>query len=164
MIEFKGELSNKTKEFLLRIHKKEHVFSASIALIVLGVISLIMFVFMEEIRLIICSCFLTGIIIVLLLLVLPNKKDKLNIIKEYVSNSIVIQDDYIEREGEGTCSYACEKIEDVKSVFDYGTFYHIKFYFPVKDKYFILQKDLITQGTIEEFEEIFADLIVRKID
>ncbi len=43
------------------------------------------------------------------------------------------------------------------------TFYlHVIFYLPNFNRRFICQKDLITEGTIEEFEEIFKDKIVRK--
>ena len=52
--------------------------------------------------------------------------------------------------------------DDVKKVIDCGEWYHIVFYFPHKNVYFICQKDLIKEGTIEEFEEIFKDKIVRK--
>ncbi len=162
MIEFKGELSNETKEFILKTQRKEQIISSGIALIILGVIALLLFIFMIEFRLFIASTFLAGVICVLLIIIFPTKKDKIKVLKEYISNSVVIQDDYIERDGEGSCGYDCEKVEDIKSIKDYGSFYHIEFYSPIKDKYFLLQKDLITQGTIEEFEEIFADLIVRK--
>ena len=50
-------------------------------------------------------------------------------------------------------------IQEVKIVNDYGDWYHM--IIPKQDKYFIFQKDLITQGTIEEFESIFEDKIVR---
>lgn len=52
--------------------------------------------------------------------------------------------------------------EDIKSIKDYGDFYQILFYFPHKSLVFVCQKDLIVEGTIEEFEERFADYIVRK--
>ncbi|MDE6201764.1 MAG: hypothetical protein K2M47_07840 [Clostridiales bacterium] len=52
--------------------------------------------------------------------------------------------------------------DDVKKVIDYGEWYHMVFYFPHKIVYYVCQKDLITEGTIEEFEEYFKDKLVRK--
>lgn len=57
--------------------------------------------------------------------------------------------------------YWFRRIDGVKKVIDTGEFYYLKFHFPF-NRYCLCQKDLITQGTIEEFEEIFADRIVRK--
>ena len=53
-------------------------------------------------------------------------------------------------------------INDIKKIVDYGDWYKIYFYFPHKSNAFICQKDLIMQGTIEEFEEMFAGYIVKK--
>lgn len=52
--------------------------------------------------------------------------------------------------------------DDVKKVVDYGEWYHMVFYFPHKIVYYVCQKDLIREGTIEEFEELFKDKLVRK--
>ena len=54
-------------------------------------------------------------------------------------------------------------LDDIKVILDYGEFYDIIFYFPNKLLNCICQKDLIVQGTIKEFEELFEDKIVRKM-
>ena len=65
--------------------------------------------------------------------------------------------------------HQCEKMErfhgldSVQTVFDYGKWYHFKFDYTNRDMYFVCQKDLISQGTIEEFEELFKDKIERKV-
>ena len=46
---------------------------------------------------------------------------------------------------------------------DYGECYYFKFNFGERDRFFVCQKSLLTEGTIEEFEELFEDVIVRKI-
>ena len=51
--------------------------------------------------------------------------------------------------------------EDVKKVLDYGEFYEFRFYFPWCFGV-ICQKDLLVEGTIEEFEQFFDGKIVRK--
>ena len=61
------------------------------------------------------------------------------------------------RKGAGSRS-----IDDVKKVIDMGRFYDIIFYFPNQWANCICQKDLIVEGTIEEFEKLFEDKIVRK--
>lgn len=53
-------------------------------------------------------------------------------------------------------------VELVRKVFDYGEFYFISFYFGKISCYFICQKSLLTQGTIEDFEKLFDGKIVRK--
>lgn len=55
-------------------------------------------------------------------------------------------------------------IDDVKKVIDMGEFYDILFYFPSQWSNCICQKDLIVEGTIEEFEKLFEDKIVRKYE
>ncbi len=55
----------------------------------------------------------------------------------------------------------CQNLNDVKEVRDYGEFYSILF--PQgKSVMFVCQKDLLTQGTLEEFEALFEGKIVRK--
>lgn len=56
-------------------------------------------------------------------------------------------------------------IEEVKSVWDYGEYYIIIFgklgqLFP----YFVCQKNLLTKGSIDEFEALFAGKIERKAE
>ena len=50
------------------------------------------------------------------------------------------------------------EIENVESVVDYGSYYVIK-----NPRYIFCQKDLLTQGTLEDFEKLFADKLVRKV-
>ena len=52
-------------------------------------------------------------------------------------------------------------IDDIVKVKDHGEFYTLKFNSRRDQHNFIIQKDLITQGTIEEFEEIFEEVLVR---
>ena len=50
----------------------------------------------------------------------------------------------------------------MKKIIDEGDWYQIIFYFPHKVGDCICQKDLITQGSIGEFEEMLKGLIIRK--
>ena len=65
---------------------------------------------------------------------------------------VCIADDFTEK----------RSVELVKKVYDYGEFYFISFYFGKISCYFICQKSLLTQGTIEDFEKLFDGKIVRK--
>lgn len=53
-------------------------------------------------------------------------------------------------------------ISDAKLVRDFGEFYEIVFPAGKVSTDFICQKDLLTQGTLEEFEALFEGKIVRK--
>lgn len=73
---------------------------------------------------------------------------------------IVIESDIIS--AEGIQRSETRFLKDVKKVVDMGDWYKIYFYFPNKSNIFICQKDLIIQGTIDEFERLFQEKIVRK--
>ena len=53
-------------------------------------------------------------------------------------------------------------VSDVKEVRDYGEFYEIVFPFGKMSTNFICQKDLLVKGSLEKFEKIFKDKLVRK--
>jgi hypothetical protein len=72
-------------------------------------------------------------------------------------NNVVIEDNYIITNGCGNRSFSSRKIDDIKKIIDYGDFYYVKYYFPF-DRFTLCQKDLITKGTIEEFEQMFEEL------
>ena len=52
-------------------------------------------------------------------------------------------------------------ISAVKRVLDVGNGYVFSFQYKDRNPYFHCQKDLISEGTIEQFEELFKDKIVR---
>ena len=81
-------------------------------------------------------------------------------IKMYNCNRIEISEDYLSS-GVGR-KYQLRDLADVKTVNDWGEWYEVIFYFPHKSVGFICQKDLLVEGTIEEFEKLFEDKIVRK--
>lgn len=53
-----------------------------------------------------------------------------------------------------------KSIRDVKTVYDYGEFYMLIFPFGKVSSSFICQKDLLTQGTLKDFEDLFKGKIV----
>ena len=52
-------------------------------------------------------------------------------------------------------------IDDVKKVKDYGEFYELFFPLGKVSEKFICQKDLLSKGTLEEFEALFDRKIIR---
>lgn len=57
--------------------------------------------------------------------------------------------------------YSERKICDVKRIIDYGEFYVVDFYFPGV-LFVVCQKNLITEGTLDEFECFFDVKIIKK--
>ena len=53
-------------------------------------------------------------------------------------------------------------VEEVEQVLDCGAWYQINFIRREKNGYFFCQKDLLSMGTIEDFEKLFEGKIVRK--
>ena len=79
--------------------------------------------------------------------------------KEYIPTKIYIN---VVEETIGIQLENCQKkhaIDAVNEIVDYGEWYQIKFRAGDWDISAVIQKDLITQGTIEEFEKIFHDKI-----
>lgn len=55
----------------------------------------------------------------------------------------------------------CVKLKKIKKVVAYGDSYYLTFRFPYRQVGLFCQKDLLTDGTIEEFESLFAGKIVK---
>ncbi len=55
-----------------------------------------------------------------------------------------------------------KNISDVKKVYDKGDWYEFNCFFPHRNINLLCQKDWIKQGTIEEFEKLFEDKLVRE--
>ena len=53
---------------------------------------------------------------------------------------------------------------DAKELRDFGEFYEIVFPFGKFSEKFICQKNLLTKGTLEQFESLFSNKIVRRTD
>ena len=84
------------------------------------------------------------------------------IIKKSYYNRIELSKEYLSS-GVGQ-KYQLRDFSDVKIVKDWGLWYEIIFYFPYRSIDFICQKDLLVEGSIEEFEKLFEGLIVRNYE
>ena len=155
MIEFKGNLTAESKRFLLRKQIKMQILSSSIA-ISLFLLPIIFSAIFLNIML------LWLVLPLVLLAVFSLFKTSKSSQKTFMPTRI-----YLDLEEE-TILQECEKAErfhilsSVKSVIDYGDWYYLVFNYEDRDPYFVCQKDLLTQGTLEEFEALFEGKIVKK--
>ena len=81
-------------------------------------------------------------------------------VKKKLPVKILIADERIEIENKVESKN--NPLSEVNYVNDYGKWYQVFFKIGFGYRYIICQKDLITQGTIEDFEKIFEGKIVRK--
>lgn len=154
MIEFKGRLSQKTEKHYLKRNSEQ---GQNLFLIALLLFLPAMLIWGVKLKMwpIIGSYVSMFILVPLLARIPPSKKEK----EMIMPTRIVIDDD---------CMYCYSKkcqearyVEDVSIVRDFGDFYELRFPFGKVSNRFICQKDLITKGTLEDFETLFEGKIKR---
>ena len=151
MFDFKGKLSKECEDFLYKKQLKMELISIGITCAVFGIFIIVFAILLHPICLI-------GFLLFPLMFA-ASFLSKKGFLKNMPNR---IRFDF----EEDTIFYYSEKrkdyylISDIDKIFDYGNFYHIKFK-GVPDSYYVLQKDLIVQGTISKFEERFKNKIRR---
>ena len=155
MIVFEGECSEEIKKFAVNIGKKIMNFVGIFPSIPFTALTIYLGVCVDYIYMLFLVLWLSAPIM-WHFFIAPNGKEK-DIITPI---KVEIDDEHVIKEMPK--NYNTYRVDEVKRVEDYGDFYRIIFYFPHCDRFCICQKDLITQGTIEEFEEMFAGCIVKK--
>lgn len=153
MIVFNGELSENNKKFLNRKMKNVSIFSTCILSIIL-VIPITLAVVFDDIIWAIAYIIIPALI---LFSVVPIPKKKWNTI---YPTEISINDETVIIHGE--TFHQEREISQLKRIIDFGDCYKMEFVFPHKSFSCLCQKNLIVKGALEEFEERFADIIVRK--
>ena len=153
MIEFSGYINGVAEQYF---HNKGRKLGNSILLIPLllflpGVV--VTAIRMQFWQMIVGYCLIITII-PLLTLIPKSKKERLSITPKKIFTEddciICIADKYTES----------RIISDAKQLRDFGEFYEIVFRFgKISDK-FICQKNLLSKGTLEEFEKLFSGKIV----
>ena len=78
-----------------------------------------------------------------------------------IPTQVKVSADYIRIKTKNKNLTGCIPIDEVLEVIDMGTWYKISLNLKY-NSFFACQKDLIVEGTLEEFEELFADKLVRK--
>jgi hypothetical protein len=155
-IEFKGELSESCKRFLIKKQIKIQAIASLFATaLFLPIIVLGAFLW-NEIFIIAGS----PLILIVIFSMLPPGK---NAQKLFVPKCI-----YFDLE-EGTVVHQCEKkerfhmISSINKIIDCGEWYYLTFNFSDRDLYFVCQKSLLTKGSLEDFEALFEGKIERRI-
>ncbi len=151
MIKFQGELSQKCRKHL----SNWETLGGKISGISVGLLGCIGAILLAIYWNIYAIMFLFPMFLVMIFSGWSDKRTK-----EREPKSITIENDTIKMK-----SNTQEDVRDldmVKSVKDYGEWYVFKFFLSYKSGYFICQKDLLVEGTIEEFEKLFEGKIIRK--
>lgn len=154
MIEFSGEFSEKSKKFLLKKNATVGFVSSFAAALLIGIIAAFI---LKGLWLVLLYCVLLCVII--LTTIAPYIEKEKNL-KHLIPKKIIIMDN-----GDVILHYNNFSLSKGKNSFSkiicYEEIYYLKLSFPKVDG-FICQKNLLTLGTIEDFERIFEDKIVRK--
>ena len=154
MIEFNGYLTGTSQKFfckqIVKLQQKIILFT----LIPIFIILMIVFYLMFDVIALYPEVIISEIILSALALLLPNiqtkkEKEKITPQKVYIENDMIVS--------KSNAAVDTRFMKDVKEVRDYDEFYY--FVFKVYSYRFVCQKDLLTQGTIEEFESLFAGKI-----
>ena len=153
MIIFKGNISGNTKKFMINKIKQTSFISMLFPCIPIGVLMLILTLrsdWIFSIGLFVC------VLIPFITLLPPSQRT----LKSITPIQIIINGNAITSIGENF-KYTNE-LSNIKKVLDYGEWYCFSFKYTYRNPTFVCQKDLLTEGTIEEFESLFKDKIVKK--
>lgn len=153
MIEFNGYLTGVAQK---RFFQKARALTQNILIfceLIILLISLLIGINTGNYFLVTLNCVM--IIVTLLMVRLPkSRKEKKSITPKRIYTDgetiVCVADKYTE----------AKMISDVKIVKDYGVFYELVFPFGNLSDKFICQKELLTKGTLQEFEELFESKIV----
>lgn len=161
MIEFSGELSPRCKKYIRKHDNRRAIFAGIFpcAFFIYCAIRLFRYMLQEEFPL--PGILLIGALALLVIVACPfaNIKSK-KTFEKMIPQKIIIEE-------YGSVTLCREKnpieqvMENVKDVRDYGDFYDINFALIGVTGLFVCQKDLLTEGSIEEFERIFEKKIIR---
>ena len=158
MVEFTGPLTDKAEDAFIRIQKR-------IGLIILLLASLFTlpnifligkFVLQDDAFI---YAMLTALLVCAIVVLIPKgKKEFVSTLplKVYVDKRHIVCDS--ERHSESRL------ISDVKKVIDHGEYYELYFAFGKGSNHFICQKNLLTKGSLAEFESLFDGKIIKKTE
>lgn len=156
MIIFSGVVSDEIQSKTFK-KRQQYVFRVcaigSVALIIISGIFWFIF-WIESIK---EWCLLSGILIVVALLQLWNPRKKLPFRWEY---HITIDEEKIVVETPLWSKPLEKPIKKIKKILDYEDCYYV--IYGDMNNSIVCQKDLLTEGTIEEFEALFQGKIIRK--
>ena len=160
MIKFSGILSEDCKYYYLKNAQKINFF----VFLFVSIPFIIGIVVLAKTTGWIVLILLIPIIYLIVMVSLPPKSKLYN----KINKNLYYQDIYCEIEIIDEVIYASmlnrnesKDFVDVKKVVDMGDWYKFYFYFPHKSNIFICEKKSLVEGTLEEFEELFKDRLVK---
>ena len=158
MIEFKGKLSKNSKMRLLKDQVMLYFVIMLLVYFVVGGIALIIALSCEFMFLFWITMIVLTLLFVLFLVIPFTGREKE--LKYLVYKNIIVdtKDEYIYVTRNFDNYTYCVKFSQLKKIIENEEFFHLKIRFKINGV--ICQKDLITQGSIEEFKKIFDGLIV----
>lgn len=156
MFEFSGKLTGKALKYALKREKFPGIVASLIVGLIISAIIILISVHIDLIYLIALGMPLA--IFVISFFAEPSEKlyDKILPLRIYCEEEKALVSEGLEFIVSGDLS-------EVKEVVDFGEFYYIRFFSAFKSRKFICQKELLSKGTIDEFEQFFSDRMVRKV-
>ena len=151
MIAFEGQISGKCKDGVLRRSAKISFIAGLITSILFAIPTVVLALKIDWIILL----FFLVLIPFPFLAAIPPKEKYYPMI---FPSKVTIDTQTGEMTTQSSQFYAESSITDVVKVLDKGEWYLI--YVKSKDGRFICQKDLLTNGTLDEFEKFFKDKII----
>lgn len=153
MIEFSGEISGQTLNYILKQERNRGLVAACIVSVLAAISIVVVAVIYDTVYFI--GLAFPVIFVVISIFAKPGKSTYHLILPQRV----YIEEDILVSENE-KFSFS-RKLDQVENVIDFGEGYYIKFYSAYRCPKFVCQKSLLTKGTIEEFENLFSDKITR---
>ena len=155
MIEFNGDITGNCQKYMLKRSSHLGRIGALITAVLFGIPAIIISIVWDWIVIIILPVLC---LFVFLAGATPEPKTHSSILPTKVT--ITTTNEII---SESESFHYTRAIADVKEIVDLGEWYHIFFYPECRNGHFVCQKDLLTKGSIEEFEKIFEGKIIRKL-
>ena len=156
MIEFNGDITGNCKKYMLKRSSNLGHIAGLIVAVLFEIPAIILlsimldWIFIITLPVLCLFVFLAG--------ATPDPKTHSSILPTKVS--ITTTNEII---SESESFHYTRSIADVKKIIDFGEWYHIFFYFECRNGHYVCQKDLLTKGSIEEFEKIFEGKIIRNL-
>lgn len=154
MIEFSGALSSKCIKF--------YIIKEFLRFLIIFLLTALPFAIPMLVVSIVEKLLFWGILagIILVLAVTMSIIESNIFLKKKLPTQVIISDERIEKIS--SLEPINNPINEVETVADYGDWYQIYFNIGFRNNYVICQKNLLAKGTIEKFEKLFEEKMIRK--
>ena len=161
MISFSGKIKNEIQLNIMNLRNKQiTIIMGSSCIIFLFLTILLTIVFKDNEILKEMLPRLIVLIVVISLIAIPFRKKNLKFMWDY--NILITEENITVVSLHQNGVKITKSLNQIKKVVDYGEYYYLFLFKWSADHGIVCQKDLILQGTIEEFEKLFEGKIIRK--